>query len=398
MRCPICKQEIKDNSKFCSKCGNVVPRCPSCGKVIEKKIRFCVFDGTPLPEEMIALIPEEGKKEVVDLKKKKKVWPIILIFISIFLVAGALVIGYLLYDSGKIELFGNKKNNPETEVYTEQESDEQEIEETEIEENIDDVSEENTDVNVEDSEETVEDSADMEVNLNVNVEESVLEIREAYNDIVEEINGKTYDKKVAQNGVITYSDNGEIKAIIVPGNTDGTVYTRSFYYDNTGLFFAYYEADDAHRLYFVNGNLIRWRYSANAEKAQDAQNHDLESSPDYEYWSVTAKNESAYFWQLVQFDESMVETDYILEGSDSRYLDKDELDGMSADECRLARNELYARHGRLFDDEFLRAYFEQKDWYVGTIASGDFTEDMLNEYEVYNRDLIVAYEEEMGYR
>lgn len=96
-------------------------------------------------------------------------------------------------------------------------------------------------------------------------------------------------------------------------------------------------------------------------------------------------------------DEWALDT-YILPGSDSRYIDKSELYGFSAEECRLARNELYARHGRKFDDEALQAYFDSKDWYKGEIAPTDFSEDMLNEYEIYNRDLIVEFEEEEGYR
>lgn len=96
--------------------------------------------------------------------------------------------------------------------------------------------------------------------------------------------------------------------------------------------------------------------------------------------------------------EDLEQSAYILPGSDSRYLDAADLYDLSAEECRLARNELYARHGRKFDDEGLRAYFESKDWYSGTIDPSDFKEGMLNDYEVYNRDLIVEYEKEQGYR
>ena len=71
---------------------------------------------------------------------------------------------------------------------------------------------------------------------------------------------------------------------------------------------------------------------------------------------------------------------------------------LNADTCRLARNELYARHGRIFDDAVLQNYFSGKSWYRGTIKPEDFTESMLNSYEIYNRDLIVEYEKEKGYR
>ena len=90
--------------------------------------------------------------------------------------------------------------------------------------------------------------------------------------------------------------------------------------------------------------------------------------------------------------------EYILPGSDSRYYTMDELMGLTAEECRLARNELFARHGRRFQDETLQAYFDSLSWYNGTIDPEDFDESIFNDYEVANRDLIVQYEKDMGYR
>lgn len=74
------------------------------------------------------------------------------------------------------------------------------------------------------------------------------------------------------------------------------------------------------------------------------------------------------------------------------------MEGFTAEQCRLARNELYARHGRLFDDEELQNYFNSCSWYQGSVSAEDFDESMLSEIEMANRDLIVEYEEEMGYR
>ncbi len=96
--------------------------------------------------------------------------------------------------------------------------------------------------------------------------------------------------------------------------------------------------------------------------------------------------------------ESATASEYILPNSDRAYLSKSDLRGLSKEECRLARNELYARHGRKFVDEELMYYFMQFDWYMPRIEPEDFEESMLNDYEMANRDLIVEYEEEMGYR
>lgn len=91
-------------------------------------------------------------------------------------------------------------------------------------------------------------------------------------------------------------------------------------------------------------------------------------------------------------------TEYVLPTSDSEYLTKDDLVGLTAEECHLARNEIYARHGRIFLDEELQRYFNSFDWYHPTIEPDDFQESMLNQYEMANRDLIVSYETEQGYR
>lgn len=90
--------------------------------------------------------------------------------------------------------------------------------------------------------------------------------------------------------------------------------------------------------------------------------------------------------------------EYLLPGSDETYISMSDLKGFSAEDCRIARNEIYARHGRKFNDEALQSYFNDKGWYQGTINPDDFNENMLNEYEKANRDLIVEYEKKSGYR
>ena len=49
-------------------------------------------------------------------------------------------------------------------------------------------------------------------------------------------------------------------------------------------------------------------------------------------------------------------------------------------------------------DEALQQYFESFDWYIPTIQPEDFEESFLNEFVIANRDLIVEFEIEQGYR
>lgn len=104
--------------------------------------------------------------------------------------------------------------------------------------------------------------------------------------------------------------------------------------------------------------------------------------------------------ETVKQDElnTAVNGGYIFAKSDTVLLKKEELQGLSAKECKIARNEIYARHGRKFKDKELQAYFDSCDWYKGTVEPDDFEESDLSETEIANKDLIVAYEEEKGYR
>jgi len=54
---------------------------------------------------------------------------------------------------------------------------------------------------------------------------------------------------------------------------------------------------------------------------------------------------------------------FLFADSNVRYLTRAELQGLSADRLHLARNEIFARRGRYFKDDALRAYFEQFPWY-----------------------------------
>lgn len=97
-------------------------------------------------------------------------------------------------------------------------------------------------------------------------------------------------------------------------------------------------------------------------------------------------------------DDGAEETGFIFPNSDRELLSRDDLEGLSAEECKIARNEIYARHGRKFQDEALQAHFDACDWYEGTIDPEDFQETDLTETEIANKDVIVEYEEEKGYR
>lgn len=92
-------------------------------------------------------------------------------------------------------------------------------------------------------------------------------------------------------------------------------------------------------------------------------------------------------------EDSYGEDGYILPDSGTRKLKKSDLAGLSKEELRLARNEIYARHGRLFQDPALQDYFDSQSWYSGFIAPEDFVEtDMMSALECRNARFIQKFE------
>ena len=62
-------------------------------------------------------------------------------------------------------------------------------------------------------------------------------------------------------------------------------------------------------------------------------------------------------------------------------------------ELRLARNEIYARHGRRFLDSDLQKYFNHQKWYNGYIEPEDFIdENEMTKLEIKNAKFILEYE------
>ena len=90
--------------------------------------------------------------------------------------------------------------------------------------------------------------------------------------------------------------------------------------------------------------------------------------------------------QIVTYSE------YVLAESNTRYYTADELKNLTGDELLIARNEIYARHGRKFNNAELQQYFNSKSWYSGTIAPENFDTSVLNSYERENGKAILAVE------
>lgn len=96
--------------------------------------------------------------------------------------------------------------------------------------------------------------------------------------------------------------------------------------------------------------------------------------------------------------EHLDAADYILPNSDKVYYSSSDFAGLSDWELYVARNEIFARHGREFRNDDLARYFARKSWYVARYTPEEFdsTASPLNAYEKHNVDELLSYEKSIG--
>ena len=87
----------------------------------------------------------------------------------------------------------------------------------------------------------------------------------------------------------------------------------------------------------------------------------------------------------------LADLQYFLD-SDTRRITESELWEWDRESLSFMFNEIFARHGYIFQDAGLRQYFEGKSWYNGTVSPAQFTSSMLSDVEQANIKLIQKYE------
>lgn len=105
-------------------------------------------------------------------------------------------------------------------------------------------------------------------------------------------------------------------------------------------------------------------------------NHYCESSNDY--------------FENVLGDTGVSNSYELFPQTDERYFTAEDFADCPEDILVLAKNEIYARHGRMFLDQEIYEYFLTRMWYEPTYAPEEFDESCLNEYEKANIELLVS--------
>lgn len=137
--------------------------------------------------------------------------------------------------------------------------------------------------------------------------------------------------------------------------------------------------------------IIREEFWARHGKKFDAPG--IQSYFDWRDWYKPAKNQKTI--RLSRTEEQNVAT---IEAYEARMRERLSTDPLSdetlgelfAEDLRVLRNEIYARHGRIFRDKNLQQYFETQAWYT---PDPEFKDEMLSEVESENLKKIRAAEE-----
>ena len=127
--------------------------------------------------------------------------------------------------------------------------------------------------------------------------------------------------------------------------------------------------------------------AASSSNQQSQGSSQSNTDPAYnEYNSYTRNNSSS----------SNKTGGYIISYSSDVLLTSSDIQGLSKQQLRYARNEIYARHGRKFQSQDLRNYFNSKSWYRGVIEPSNFNDKtMLTNIEIKNIQFLKSVEDSM---
>lgn len=368
MICQKCGREIDKNTKFCKYCGaptNMEEKeqmnvsedkiCPACGTVNKTENTYCINCGTDMEH-----FSSQGNVQAPSNKGGGNKKRLLLCIAIVIVIVGIMM--FLLIRGRDHDNSGAKNNTAQEEVTVENEENE------------------------------VNDDND----IKISVDEELVPIEEILEEIREKIFSGQYDERTIDGNLNTYYEDDELRAIITSG--DDVYAEREYYFDGNQLIYAEFRGEEEQRLFFENEELICWDSVVSGVTRRVTRYDDLNENSEFFIWEADTLESADALLTVISSSTASENSDFILPESDRRFLSKDELENLTQEELKLARNEIYARHGYDFSDEYLKRYFEQFEWYQPTIAPEDFQESMLNEFEIYNRDLIVEYETECGYR
>ncbi|UZW14317.1 DUF5050 domain-containing protein [Clostridium pasteurianum] len=114
------------------------------------------------------------------------------------------------------------------------------------------------------------------------------------------------------------------------------------------------------------------------------------TSDNYSIKSIDISNISKVDDPQNKIDIKEKNGDFILPNSNTTKLKEEDLKNLTKDQLILARNELFARHGYIFNTPEFKEYFESKTWYH---PNSSFNGELKDNIEKYNFNLIKKIED-----
>lgn len=151
-----------------------------------------------------------------------------------------------------------------------------------------------------------------------------------------------------------------------------------------------------------NDNSVATIKNSQEEVSADSENEETKKKTDVstQDTDTTLQNKQQNVQQdnVTQADQNeVVSTDEYILPTDTQYISESDLWGLTQEEVALARNEVYARHGYVFQNQDYQNYFSSKSWYQPDAAYQPM-DDTLSKIEKANVDMIVKYEVSKGWR
>ena len=137
--------------------------------------------------------------------------------------------------------------------------------------------------------------------------------------------------------------------------------------------------------------------SVNSTDAEEANNDEnltgFAISGDYTLFRVAESDPDAVYYIEGGGGEFMLKTDISsliepLYPSDLVYMEEEDFKDYPPILLHIFKNEIYARHGYIFQNEDLNNYFRGMIWYTPQYEPGDFDVSVFNEIEVHNLDIL----------
>ena len=148
---------------------------------------------------------------------------------------------------------------------------------------------------------------------------------------------------------------------------------------------SFYDAESGEGLYAVSGiQGVETKLELHMYDNELSYTESQREIGDTPYYS----NDNPVYMKPVShfYDEQIVPV------SNSTYLTVNDLSFLDRTGLELAKNEIYARHGRMFVTPYIDKYFRQQSWYAPTIVPEEFSDSVFNEFESANIQLMVNEE------